>query len=472
MIVSPIAGQKREEDMPKPRYIPFDSKSTPGKRTYQLLEFRGRYFCNCPGFDRKERGECPHTHDDRELRRLLKMTNTAVAIRDNTPQDIVPEGYKPVELRPPPPAERLPSPAQYDMMLKIASMAVEGANKAAPADRALPVNIKTPEQAMTIMLAGYELGMPIFTALRRLYMVNGRVELETQALMGLVKAGDPTAWFRFDEYTHNIVTVTLIRGGEEVITVSYTRDDAIASGQMRKPGPWQFFTRDMLAYSAVKRCCRLGAPELTNQIAPPVTDFQPYAIDVERAHGDELEAPTNPVTAALMSGEASPAEVFGSETAVAAQDRADSGASTTTAPKPARRAPAPRQAAPAPSAPTQDPDGKPDPRLVQRINDRMTLLKNGDSSQSPLEPTAYGTMYRKVIEVSMPEGATKLDFNAMTAAGAARAWDVVKPEEPPAPETDPGTVSSPSDEEEEKEPTLEPEETVATEPSEEEEPFE
>ncbi len=398
------------------------------------------------------------------------MTTTDVAIRDNRPQDVVPEGYKPIELRPPKPEERLPTPAQFEMMMKIASMAVEGASKAQNQDRALPINIRTPEQAMTIMLAGYEMGLPVFTSLRRLYMVNGRVELETQALMGLVKAGDPTAWFRFDEYEHTACTVTLIRGGEEVLTCRYTVQDAQASGQMGKPGPWRSYTRDMLAYSAVKRVCRLGAPELTNQIAPPVTDYQPYAIDVERARGDELEAPVNPLTKALQSGELQPSDVFGGETALEGADRVPAAAAAKETAKPARRAPAPRQAAPAASAPVEDPNGKPDPRLVQRINDRMVLLKDGNAEQSALEGPQYIALYRKVVAASMPEGVTKLDFNQMTAAGAAAAWDIVKPEEPPAP----GSDIEPSNEDEEKEPAPEEpsEEAPTAEPSEEDEAFE
>lgn len=409
--------------MPEPKYIPYASKTRKGI-TYTLMLFEGRYYCNCPGFSRKRPGECPHTDEDRELRRLLNMTN-AVAIRDNSPKDVVPEGYQPIEVRPP--QERLPSESQYNMMMTIASMAVAGANKANAQERALPVAIKTPEQAMTIMLAGFELGIPPFSALRRLYIVNGRVELETQALMGLVKAGDPTAFFRFNEYTQKACSVTLFRQGEEIITVRYTEDDARQSGQMAKPGtPWRSYTRDMLAYSAVKRACRLGAPELTNQVLPASAEqYGPEDVAV----GDKVEL-ANPVTRALIEGTVAPAEVFGGETAPEDAERAESGGA-------AQHTAQATQAAPARPRTAQrenNPDGPADPRLVERITKRLKVLKEGNSEQTALDPKAYGALYGAVVKASMPEGATRLDMSKMTAGGAAAAWAIVKPEEPPEPE--------------------------------------
>lgn len=487
--------------MPKPRRIPFDSKSAPGKRSYWLLEFGGRYFCNCPGFDRKERGECPHTHEDRELRRLLNMT-TDVAIR-KVGTDLIPEGYQPIEVRPP--AERLPSAPQYEMMMRIAKMAIDGAVGLLDTERAIPKNIKTPEQAMTVMLAGYELGVPPMTALRRLYIVNGRVELETQLLMGLVKAADPTAAFRFNEYGRDRCSVTLYRQGEEIITVDYTREDAMAAGQLQEkwwtkkvqgqevtedknayalrpgerwgraagnsgkysvliqaPSVWTSFTRDMLAYSCVKRCCRLGAPELTNQILPPaLEDGRPnqYLLDTvdarkaiaQRAGGDQAADPINPIAAMIVEGKADPGEILSGEAPLDAAEEPQDEPPTQTTAKPSRKAPAPRQAESRASTPTPAPpaeDGPPDPRLIQRINARMVILKDGNDEQSKLSPTAYGDIYRRVIAAGMPAGSDRLDFTKMTAAGAAAAWAIVKPEEPPAPADVPATPEAPEPEEE------------------------
>lgn len=403
------------------------------------------------------------------------MTTTDVAIRQHG-TDLVPDGYQPIVARPP--QERLPSTAEFDMMMRIAAMAVEGANKADGPNRALPIGIRTPEQAMTIMLAGYELGFPPLTALRRLYIVNGRVELETQALMGLVKAGDPTAHFRFTEYSRDAVEVELYRQGELIIAVSYTRQDAEAAGQLKDvwyrkkdretnqaitvdanyvyrgnerrgaqvgnsgkfyvleqgKSVWVQFTRDMLAYSAVKRCCRLGAPELTNQVTlPPPAPEGPYLITAEaRARGDEIAAPINPVSAALTEGTATPQEVFGGEASTEPEPQQPPEAPNH---PPARRqtAPRPRQAAPEASA-APHPAAKPDPRLLQRITDRLTLFNKGNEVQSPIDRVAYHNLYARIRDEHMG-GA--FDMANLTAQGAAAVWEMVKPEEPPAPDTQP-----------------------------------
>lgn len=406
------------------------------------------------------------------------MTN-AIALRDNTPKDVVPEGYEPIVLKPP--AERLPSPSQFSMMMQIAQMAVTGANNAVQAERALPVAIKTPEQAMTIMLAGYELGLPPFSALRRLYIVNGRVELETQALMGLVKAGDPTAHFRFTDYTRDRVEVELYRQGELMIRVDYTREDAIAAGQLKdvwyrkntndggnrvamtvdssyvfKAGEkrggkvgntdkyyvleqgksvWTQFTRDMLAYSAVKRACRLGAPELTNQILPLPPAADAYELTATaRAVGDAIGAPANPVSAALIEGRVAPAAVFGSEASTEPDPTPEEPTPAQHAAQAQRRAPAPRQAA------QQAPDaaGKADPRNVARIEARLREIRD------TTDPAYYRSIYKRVVDECL--GGGRFAGGKFTVATAAAAWEMIKPEEPPAPDQTPNVEPEDDDE--------------------------
>jgi len=107
--------------------------------------------------------------------------------------------------------------------------------------------------------------------------------------------------------------VELRRGGESVIRVMYTIDDAIRSGQTAKGGPWKQYPRDMCAWAAVKRACRLGAPDLVNaipgidageaadlleesgELPPPITEFTPAGGDrrsagAERAQDDAEDA--------------------------------------------------------------------------------------------------------------------------------------------------------------------------------------
>lgn len=133
--------------------------------------------------------------------------------------------------------------------------------------QALPAAIDTPEKAFAVALAGWELGVKPMTAFRHVFTVNGRTEPDAQLMMGMVRAKDPRARFTFKQADATACTVTLERPGQEAITVTYTLADAQASGQAAKGGPWKSYTRDMLAWAAVKRVCRLGAPDVINNIA-------------------------------------------------------------------------------------------------------------------------------------------------------------------------------------------------------------
>ena len=214
-----------------------------------------------------------------------------------------------------------------DQIKALAAMAVAGGSDM------LPKNIKSPAQAAAIMLAGYELGLRPFTALRHVYIVGGRTEIETRAMVGIVRARDPRIGFDWPDYTAEVVTCVLTRPGQKPVKVSYTIADANASGQTRKKkiwvgeggqrkqievnGPWQLYPRDMLYAAATKRACRLGAPDLINAIegvaapydvmdaeytvrdvtdeaaaAPPARP--PQSVDPSYNAGDEPGSPLSP----------------------------------------------------------------------------------------------------------------------------------------------------------------------------------
>lgn len=131
----------------------------------------------------------------------------------------------------------------------------------------VPSSVKTKEQAAAIMLAGWEMGLRPMTALRHVYLVNGKTQLEARAMMGVVRAQDPRIIFKVTEYTQQAVTIQMHRPGQPKATeVRYTVEDAKKSGQMSRGGPWQTYTRDMLYAAASARVCRIGAPDLINAI--------------------------------------------------------------------------------------------------------------------------------------------------------------------------------------------------------------
>lgn len=177
-----------------------------------------------------------------------ETTTTAVAVN--------PPGYgQGIVLTPP---TRMMNMDELTVMKVIAQTAITARGQAVPKD------LDTPGKAMAIMMAGYELGFMPMTSLRHIFAINGRTEPDAQAMAALVLQGDRTARFIWHEYSQDACDVELVRAGRAPVRVRYTREDAEKSGQLKKGGPWQSYTRDMLAYSSMKRCCRLGAPELVN----------------------------------------------------------------------------------------------------------------------------------------------------------------------------------------------------------------
>lgn len=160
-----------------------------------------------------------------------------------------------------------PSKSELSVILTLAATAVKAG------EGFVPKGVTNAHQAAGIMLAGRELGVRPFTALRHIYPVNGKFELETRLMMGVCKSKDPSIKFIPTEYTRKRVAIILERGGARYPEIEYTLEDAKASGQYPETInektrylPWVRYTRDMLYAAAGKRVCRLYCPDLINSI--------------------------------------------------------------------------------------------------------------------------------------------------------------------------------------------------------------
>jgi hypothetical protein len=273
------------------KYAPSD---TVAGRLYRVETQDGTGVCDCRGY--RSWGHCKHVDralaEEKETSAMTTQENArvaddqALAEHDGRPPDAVAVN---------PPARVLPTMEELGIMGKIANSLVNARG------HAIPTAIDSPSKAAAVMLAGWELGLRPMTAFRHIFVVNGRTEPDAQVMMGLVQAKDPGAQFIFHTYTHDACKVELRRPGRAPVVVEYTKADATQSGQMAKPGPWKQYTRDMLAWSAVKRACRLGAADLINAI--PSIDVGDMG-DVIEATATELPEPSpQEVQAALLDEE-------------------------------------------------------------------------------------------------------------------------------------------------------------------------
>ncbi|GEM_PF-3958749 len=113
----------------------------------------------------------------------------------------------------------------------------------------LPDHIKTPGQAVAIILAGREMGIGPMTALRGISLVKGKVTVSADLLLARFKAAGGRAQWRRDEATGATLVLTLPNGDR--YTSSFTEQDARRAGLWGKAGPWQAYPRAMLRARAI-----------------------------------------------------------------------------------------------------------------------------------------------------------------------------------------------------------------------------
>ena len=212
----------------------------PGEGEYRVQVLDGRAVCPCIGYS--THGHCWHE------RKAIQMDQ----------QNVTEESRALVPIEVVPPAAPLPKRRELDIIAFIARRAVAARGM-------LPQNIKTQDEAFAVMVAGWEFGAKPMTALRHIYVINGKTEPDAQLMMGVVKARDPSARFIFHEATAEGCDLELERAGKSVVRLRCAIDE-VPKMLRDKAGPWQQYRGDMIRWFTVRRVCRLGAPDLINTL--------------------------------------------------------------------------------------------------------------------------------------------------------------------------------------------------------------
>lgn len=146
----------------------------------------------------------------------------------------------------------------------------------------MPAHVKREEDAIAIALRGAELGLPVIQSWHSMYVVKGRVGMESKMMLGLAYKLLPgfqlvVGYFDVEgrlvhEYGPERVTLTARRTADAPwVTVSFTIEEARAAGYTerydRKKGKtvpketWAKVPADMLAARCTARLLRLVAPD-------------------------------------------------------------------------------------------------------------------------------------------------------------------------------------------------------------------
>lgn len=123
---------------------------------------------------------------------------------------------------------------------------------------------KTQAQAVVKILAGRELGLSAFESMRNLYLVNGRLAIQSNALASLIKRSDKYD-YRVDTLTDTeckIVFTRINRDGknEDIGTSEFTFKDAARAGLVNKDN-WKNYPKNMLFARALANGVRFYCPD-------------------------------------------------------------------------------------------------------------------------------------------------------------------------------------------------------------------
>jgi hypothetical protein len=125
----------------------------------------------------------------------------------------------------------------------------------------LPSGIRTPQQALTIMQVGREVGVPATYALRNIHVIQGKPACSAELLMALVRRTYGQAAIRVREATNESCTVEYREAGwDGISSLTFTMDDA-KKAKLHTKDMWQAYPRAMLRARAVSEAVRTAFPE-------------------------------------------------------------------------------------------------------------------------------------------------------------------------------------------------------------------
>lgn len=144
----------------------------------------------------------------------------------------------------------------------------------------LPQSIRTPEQAITIMMTGKELGLGLMESLRSINVIQGKPTMSAQLLLGLCYRTKEVEQAYFEKETATEAVFVLKRKGNQPMRGVFTIEDAKRMGYAGKDN-WVKQPATMLKWRAISAACRLAFPDAISGVYE-ITEMQDSVIEIEQ----------------------------------------------------------------------------------------------------------------------------------------------------------------------------------------------
>lgn len=131
----------------------------------------------------------------------------------------------------------------------------------------LPSSIKTPAQAIAVILTGRELGIGMMEAFRGIHIIDNRPSISPQLMMSLIYNSGIAENIKI-ESTPADCTVSGNRKGQPPVVVKFTEEDAKNLGLLFKDN-WKKQKQNMLRWRAISAWARLTCPDVIGGLYTP-----------------------------------------------------------------------------------------------------------------------------------------------------------------------------------------------------------
>lgn len=118
----------------------------------------------------------------------------------------------------------------------------------------------TPQQVLARVMQGLELGLPPMTAIRELYVVDGKCGMSSRLMHALARKGG--AKLRIVETTDKIARVAITPPGEADATAFEWNIDMATKAGLLKKWNWQNYTQQLLLSRAISFAINYACPEV------------------------------------------------------------------------------------------------------------------------------------------------------------------------------------------------------------------
>lgn len=130
----------------------------------------------------------------------------------------------------------------------------------------LPSGIKTPEQAVAIILKGRELGIPPMQALSHIHVINGKPTMSAELMLAQIMRLHPKTKISYPKRTSEVCEVKVQRDGSDASVFSFSMADAQAAGLLNNP-TWKKYPRAMLHARCVSEMARSLFPDAISGVS-------------------------------------------------------------------------------------------------------------------------------------------------------------------------------------------------------------